>query len=114
VVFMEAGYRSVAGAARRPWDVQTSGVPDLQVQADAYDALLSVMTQQPWFGGAMFWSWESDPAAGGPLDTGYTPQNKPVQAVLAAHYRGNAEPGGGGGNGVLSVVSATDEQRQIR
>jgi hypothetical protein len=71
---------------KAPYDFTSGGTVDLQEQADAYDALLSVMTQQSWFDGAFFWNWVSNPAAGGALDTDFTPQNKPAQAVLATYY----------------------------
>jgi hypothetical protein len=93
VIFSEVGYRSVHGAARRPYRFGAAGAVDLRTQADAYEALLSVMTHQPWFGGAFFWNWLPDPAAGGPLDVDYTPQNKPAEAVLAWRY--GAAPGDG-------------------
>ena len=86
IIFSEVGYRSVDGAVKAPWEFTSGGTVDLQEQADAYDALLSVMTQQSWFDGAFFWNWVSNPLAGGALDTDFTPQNKPAQTVLASYY----------------------------
>ncbi len=78
VLFTEVGYQSADGAAKTPWGVSGSPTLDLQEQADAYHALLSVMTTKSWWDGAFWWSWETNPYAGGSNDSGFTPQNKPA------------------------------------
>ena len=89
VLFTEFGVRSADGAAQRPWYWEDlgNGVVDLQEQANVYEALLSVMSTKPWWDGAFWWNWETNPYAGG-FDDGYTPQNKPAEDVLRAHYGG--------------------------
>jgi hypothetical protein len=54
--------------------------------------LLSVMTTKPWWDGAFWWSWDPNPNSGGSSDTGFTPQNKPAQAVLQQYYGGPGVP----------------------
>ncbi len=88
VLFTEVGYQSADGAARTPWGVESSSPVDLQEQADAYQALLSVMTKRSWFDGAFWWSWETNPLGGGPDHAGFTPHGKPAEAVLASYYGG--------------------------
>jgi hypothetical protein len=90
VLFTEVGYQSFDGATQTPWG--SSGSVDLQEQADAYDALLSVMSTKPWWDGAFWWSWEPNPFAGGTTDTNFTAQHKPAEAVLRAHYGGTGPP----------------------
>ncbi|HVT29351.1 MAG TPA: dockerin type I domain-containing protein [Lacipirellulaceae bacterium] len=89
VIFTEVGYQSADGAAKAPWGVSGSPTLDLQEQADAYHALLSVMTTKAWWDGAFWWNWETNPFAGGSNDTGFTPQNKPAQSVLQQYYGGS-------------------------
>jgi hypothetical protein len=88
VLFTEVGYQSANGAAQTPWGVSGTPQVDLQEQADSYNALLSVMTTKPWWDGAFWWNWETNPYAGGTNDPGYTPQNKPANGVLASFYGG--------------------------
>lgn len=88
VVFAEVGYRSVAGATQQPWNSGLTGPVSLTEQANAYDALLSVMNARSWFDGAFWWNWETNPLAGGTSSIDYTPQNKPAQDVLRQYYGG--------------------------
>jgi hypothetical protein len=88
VLFTEVGYQSADGAAQSPAGVSGTPTLDLQEQADAYHALLSVMTNKPWWDGAFWWSWDTNPYAGGTSDTGFTPQNKPAQTILQQYYGG--------------------------
>lgn len=92
ILFPEIGYRSIDGANRDPWNWQRSGALDLQEQAEAYQAFFDRVWSQPWFGGVFWWMWETDPFAGGPCDTGYTPYDKPAEAVLRTGYDGAPLP----------------------
>jgi len=86
IIFTEIGYCSQNGANIQPWNWNFSPTVDLQEQADCYQAALEVFKNKPWFEGWFWWSWETDPDAGGPSDKHYTPQNKPAQNVLMQYY----------------------------
>ncbi|MGI8586240.1 MAG: glycoside hydrolase family 113 [Chloroflexia bacterium] len=59
-------------------------------QATSYDAIIQAWGRVPWLAG-IFWSpWYSSPTAGGPFDTGESPQNKPAEGVLTRWYAGAA------------------------
>jgi hypothetical protein len=95
VLFTEVGYQSTDTAAQTPYGVDNSNPQnqhpvDLQEQADAYNSLLSVMSTKPWWDGAFWWNWDTNPYAGGPADGNFTPQNKPANNVLASYYGGVA------------------------
>ena len=92
VIFTEVGYRSLGGSTQAPWGQDFGLGIDLQEQADAYEALLSVLSARSWWDGAFWWSWDTNPYAGGSEDTGFTPQNKPAQAVLQEFYGGPGPP----------------------
>lgn len=88
VLFTEAGYRSVDGAAATPWLWGTGGVFDQREQADCYKALMTTLWNKTWWGGVFWWNWETNPNAGGSGDINYTPQNKQAETVLRSYYNG--------------------------
>jgi hypothetical protein len=87
ILFTEVGYRSADGAVTRPWDFNYVNSVDLNEQTQSYEALLSSLWSENWWDGAFWWNWETDPNAGGPNSTSYTPQNKPAEDVLAEFYQ---------------------------
>ena len=87
ILFTEFGYRSVEGTAVRPWESSDDFTPNLQHQAEAYEALFRNVWQREWFAGGFAWKWflhaerhnrEPDP---------YTPQNKPAEMVMKKWYQ---------------------------
>jgi hypothetical protein len=60
VIFSEIGYSSAAGTNREPW-VSFAEIPgetvDQEEQADALEAMLTVLTTYPWFRGFYWWSY---------------------------------------------------------
>jgi hypothetical protein len=89
VLFTEGGYRSVDGAASHPWDAAAPGLPDVQEQADCWEALFRSWRGVPWLAGGLFWAWsiQDIPAQ----DTGYEVQNKPAYQVVATWFGGKGE-----------------------
>ncbi|MEM9352811.1 MAG: hypothetical protein AAGA92_07340 [Planctomycetota bacterium] len=88
VLFTEVGYSAYDGTNQTPWAGAGGAPQDEQEQADAYDALLTVMNGRSWWDGAFWWAWESLPHAGVVQPTGFTPQDRVVQQVLATEYGG--------------------------
>ncbi len=89
ILFTEYGFRSL--------DYSTSGYYKYQVdelstnpelQADAYQAFLSVFWKEPWIKGGFFWKYQfrSESELGGIKNNRYTPQFKPAQKVVSRHY----------------------------
>ncbi len=87
VLFTEAGYQSQRGTNITPWSA-TSGVLDLQEQANCYTALLETFRDQPWWRGVFWWEADVIRAQGGPENMHFTPINKPAAEVLRAYYGG--------------------------
>jgi hypothetical protein len=86
VIFTEIGYCSIDYAGQMPYDWERAGAYNALAQAHCYDAVFTVFNNKQWLAG-MFWCyWYPDPNAGGYGNTDYTPQNKPAQDILAAHY----------------------------
>jgi len=88
VLFTEAGYRSIRGASviAGDWKRGEGRAIDLQIQADAYEALFETFWDKPWFIGAYWWAWGIDPTEGGPSDSSYTPRRKPAEDVIRFWY----------------------------
>ncbi len=88
ILITEIGYRSLDGAASRPWDWQAQGPVDLKEQADCYQAACESLYHQPWLAGLFWWSWSPDPFEGGPFDNGYSPHDKPAEDILRTWFGG--------------------------
>jgi hypothetical protein len=84
VVFTEAGFPSVEGANRTPWDEPAHRV-DLQAQAQCYEALYRAFYKQPWFVGIYWWKVGTN-GFGGEKDASHTPWNKPAMEVVREWY----------------------------
>lgn len=83
VIFTEVGYASQDGSNTAPWSATTSSKVDQQEQSDSYQALMTTMNSRSWYDGQFWWSWNTDPLGGYSDPTGFTPQQKSVQNVLA-------------------------------
>lgn len=80
LLFLEIGWCSLDNAAKEPWDY-TKDVPiNLELQRRLYQGFFETWHGTPWLGGFSVWEWP--PGEGGPEDRGYTPENKPAEAVL--------------------------------
>lgn len=86
LIFTEVGYASYDGSNRTPYSGPGTQVVDTNEQAMSYRALMTAMSQKPWWDGAFWWNWTTSAAAGGTNDKNYTPQNKPAQQVLGEYY----------------------------
>jgi hypothetical protein len=85
ILFTELGYRSVEYAAEKPWtwprrEESRERSPDYALQADLYRAFFDEVMPAPWFAGAILWKWH--PASEGDRPLGFTPQDKPAEAVI--------------------------------
>lgn len=88
VIFTEVGYKSTPGAAAEPWQWPSEGsVPDLELQRDAYRAILETFDDQPWFGGLFWWNWLSTPTPGKKFRHDFTPQGKPAAELLRERWK---------------------------
>ena len=75
----------------KPWELATSGSPNINVQADCYRAVFETFWNKPWFSGIYWWTWNTSAGAGGPANRGFTPQNKLALTYLNTWY-GKVEP----------------------
>jgi hypothetical protein len=88
VIFTEVGYESADGTNQAPAGLSGNPPVDQQEQSDCYQALLTTMSNRSWYDGQFWWAWSTDPLNGYSDPTGFTPQQKSVQSVLASAYGG--------------------------
>jgi hypothetical protein len=84
VIFTEAGFASLEGSNRQPWD-ETPRKLSLEEQARCYEAVLKAFYRKPWFHGVYWWKVGSN-GFGGPEDGSHTPWGKPAMDVVARWY----------------------------
>jgi hypothetical protein len=88
ILFTEFGYRSMDYTAKKPWLIDRNEMDvNLQAQADALSVTFEEFWNEDWFAGGFIWKWflhHED--VGGSENNRFTPQNKPAEAVIRAHY----------------------------
>lgn len=112
VIFTEFGVKSATDAALAPWEwpEHCDGLAyDEAYQAEAYDAVLEVFWDRPWFGGLFVWKYFSDPwdETQEPA-AGFGVRGKAAEQVLSRWYR--ADPDGP----ALEVDSGRGSRRNPR
>jgi hypothetical protein len=84
VLLTEAGFPSIASAARSPWREEKTAA-DVWLQSRCYEATLRALAERPWIEGAFFWLWErsSKPPF---RDPSHTIVGKPATFTMARWY----------------------------
>ncbi len=103
LVITEMGYRSMQYSYKDPTSWQANGAADEAGQARSYQAVFNYLLTVPYLAGAYVWEWETNPNAGWPGSTSYTPQNKQAQGVLSNVFNGQ---GGSTGSPGFAVATA--------
>ena len=88
VIFTEIGYPSSQHAPQRPWEGGQNGNADPEMQALCYQAFFETVWQKDWLAGVYWWKWDTNTKSGGKFNRQFTPQNKPAQEIVMAHYNG--------------------------
>ena len=86
VVFTEVGFKSHEGSLKEPWQWETTGAVDVDLQRDAFAAMFETLWKTSWFGGAFVWKWHPFLRPDGRHDRDFTPQGKPALSVIKAYY----------------------------
>ncbi len=89
ILFAEYGYRSVDFAGKEPWKSDRSMTEvNIEAQTNLTRVLFEEVWNQEWFAGGFLWKWYIDhEASGGPDNSRFTPQNKPVEAIIRERYK---------------------------
>ena len=87
LLITEIGYKSSPAPWITPYEYRGNTPVNLEHQSRAYEAMLSAMQGNYWWRGIYWWKWPSHLEDGGPLDTDFTPNDKPAQDVVARWYR---------------------------
>ena len=89
ILFTEFGYRSTDYTGKEPWvsDYKITAL-NFEGQTNATQALFETFWKEPWFAGGFVWKWfHNHGESGGKKDNQFTPQNKPVEAVIRDYYK---------------------------
>ncbi|NRR90182.1 glycoside hydrolase [Winogradskyella undariae] len=89
ILFTEFGYRSVDYTGKEPWRYDRSMTSvNLEAQNNATQALFDAVWDEDWFAGGYLWKWFiNHDEVGGVDNNQFTPQNKPVEAIIKSHYK---------------------------
>jgi hypothetical protein len=84
VLLTEAGFPSIASAARAPWREEKTPA-EVWLQSRCYEATLRALASRPWIEGSFFWLWErsSKPPF---RDPSHTIVDKPAMFTMARWY----------------------------
>ena len=85
VIFPEAGFSSLEGPHRAPWD-ETPRKLSMEDQARCYEAVFRAFWGKPWFKGVYWWKVGTN-GFGGPQDGSHTPWRKPAMEVVRRWYK---------------------------
>ena len=88
ILFTEFGYRSVDYSGKEPWKSDRSmNSVNLEAQNNTTKALFETFWNEDWFAGGFIWKWFHDYSeSGGEKNHQFTPQNKPVEAIIKGQY----------------------------
>lgn len=89
ILFTEYGYRSVDYSGKEPWRYDRSMTSvNFEAQNNTTQALFEAVWNEDWFAGGYLWKWFVEHNnVGGMEDNQFTPQNKPVEQIIKAHYK---------------------------
>jgi hypothetical protein len=88
ILFTEAGWCSQEGCSVEAWNYyrqEAATEAGRNEQRDCYQAFVDSWADVPEVGGILWWEWTA--GQGGDADVGYTPKNKPAEAVLRNLFR---------------------------
>ena len=88
ILFTEFGYRSVDFTGKEPWKSDRSmNSVNLEAQINTTEALFQEFWCEDWFVGGFIWKWfHNYEHSGGANNSQFTPQNKPVEAIIKEHF----------------------------
>jgi len=87
ILFTEYGFRSRDNATFKPWESDRGGESNMQIQINAYQAFYNTFWGKDFVAGGFLWKWFSNhDDVGGLENSGFTPQNKPVEKLIKQIY----------------------------
>ncbi len=92
VLLTEVGFTSTAASWKNPHERKRGATVQLDDQVIAYRAVFESFWDKSWFAGFYWWKWPTYLEYGGSDHSGFTPNGKPAEQVVAEWY-GREAPG---------------------
>jgi hypothetical protein len=86
VVFTEIGFPCIEAPWVEPHNDWGEFVHNPQHQKRCYEIVFEKIKDQPWCNGILWWKYPSDLSPNRRRETGFTPHNKPAEAVVAKWF----------------------------
>ncbi len=90
ILFTEYGYLTVDGCTYNTWELEKkvkSTAINEQAQANAFEALYSMLWDEPFWAGGFIWKWfPNDQGHEGYIPRDYTPKNKKAETVITKWF----------------------------
>ena len=88
ILFTEFGYRSVDFSGKAPWESDRNlGNVNMEAQSNTTQALFDTFWEEDWFAGGFIWKWfHNYERIDGKNNNMFTPQRKPVEAIIKQAY----------------------------
>lgn len=89
LVFTEIGFRSVAGPWKNPHAGENGRPYDAEAQKRCYEVVFEGIKNKKWCAGILWWKWPSYLGYRGEQNEGFSPNDKPSEAVVERYFVGN-------------------------
>ena len=86
VIITEIGFASRSAPWILPYIDGRGQMPEMLGQRQSYEAVIQAFSGRNWLQGIYWWKWPSDLRDGGLQHTGFTPNGKPAEQVIADWY----------------------------
>ncbi len=86
IILTEIGFTSTAQNWKSPHERNRGAAVNLKDQELCYNAVFEVFKDKPWFYGFYWWKWPTYLEYGGATHSGFTPNGKPAEKVVADWY----------------------------
>ncbi|MFQ5627370.1 MAG: hypothetical protein ACE5I1_01310 [bacterium] len=87
VIITEIGFASRPNTWINPHVDGRGQNPDAEAQRRCYEAIFQTFYHQPWLQGIYWWKWPTYLEDGGTHHSGFTPNRKPAEEIIAKWYR---------------------------
>lgn len=86
ILFTEFGYQSTDFSTQKPWESYSKHPDNLEIQANALQAVFEEVFTKKWFAGGFVWKWFPELIDNEHARDKYSPQFKPAEKVIEKYF----------------------------